>query len=311
MKYASAGFAGSWVYDTVTLAGATVEEYPFGVVPAPTAEENQFPDGVHGVFGLGYILGEGTSAGNAYNNFPQRLKNEGKIASNSYSFYFDDWNTKTGTLLLGGLDTAKYHDQLYTIPVQSRRGGFLGLSSVTSSFLVNFKVSGNGGKSSSTIQGLLDTGTSFTYLPDDTADTLAKQVGALWDEENQQYIFQSYPTDAYLTYDFSGVKIQVPTSELAIPLNQLNSRLTDDTLIFTILRESQIGRIILGDTFIRSAYVVFDLDNNEIGIAQANWDATDSNIVAITDGIPGAQPAPGDSNSSGGLLSGLFGLLGF
>jgi hypothetical protein len=46
---------------------------------------------------------------------------------------------------------------------------------------------------------------------------------------------------------------------------------------------------ILGDTFLRSAYVVYDLTHNEIGFAQANFGSTTSNIVelkAADSGIP-------------------------
>ena len=40
--------------------------------------------------------------------------------------------------------------------------------------------------------------------------------------------------------------------------------------------------IILGDTFLRSAYVVYDLTNNQIGIAQTDFNATNSNVVQIS-----------------------------
>ena len=40
----------------------------------------------------------------------------------------------------------------------------------------------------------------------------------------------------------------------------------------------------LGDTFLRSAYVVYDLDNNQISIAPTNFNATSSNIREITTG---------------------------
>jgi hypothetical protein len=60
-------------------------------------------------------------------------------------------------------------------------------------------------------------------------------------------------------YGFPGVTISVPFSELALP-NSGGSVCTfgfyPDTANF------------FGDTFLRSAYVVYDLDNKEIGLAQ-------------------------------------------
>ena len=47
----------------------------------------------------------------------------------------------------------------------------------------------------------------------------------------------------------------------------------------------------MGDTFLRSAYVVYDLTNNEISVAETNFNATSSNIQEIasgTSGVPGA-----------------------
>jgi hypothetical protein len=47
---------------------------------------------------------------------------------------------------------------------------------------------------------------------------------------------------------------------------------------------------VLGDTFLRSAYVVYDLQNNQISIAQTDFNATSSNVVEITaGGVPGAS----------------------
>ena len=52
---------------------------------------------------------------------------------------------------------------------------------------------------------------------------------------------------------------------------------------------------LLGDTFLRSAYVVYDLVNNQIALAQTDFNATSSNIVAFASSgapIPSATVAP-------------------
>jgi hypothetical protein len=40
--------------------------------------------------------------------------------------------------------------------------------------------------------------------------------------------------------------------------------------------------LLFGDTFLRSAYVVYDIDNRQIGIAQTIFNVTSSNLIAIT-----------------------------
>jgi hypothetical protein len=62
---------------------------------------------------------------------------------------------------------------------------------------------------------------------------------------------------------------------------------------------------VLGDTFLRSAYVVYDLQNNQISLAQTDFNATGSNVVEITaGGVPGAtmvaSPVSTLSVSTGG-----------
>lgn len=48
--------------------------------------------------------------------------------------------------------------------------------------------------------------------------------------------------------------------------------------------------ILFGDTFLRSAYVVYNLQNEQIGIAQTTFNATKANVVEFSgDDIPGAS----------------------
>lgn len=55
------------------------------------------------------------------------------------------------------------------------------------------------------------------------------------------------------------------------------------------LMSSGTGDIALGDSFLRSAYVVYDLTNKQIGLAQTVFNETLSNIVEIDSGIPYAS----------------------
>jgi hypothetical protein len=124
----------------------------------------------------------------------------------------------------------------------------------------------------------------------------------------------------------SGVTINVPIVELISPSS--NSK-------YCFLGVQQAtDKVILGDVFLRSAYIVYDLTHNQIGMAQANFEATSSNLVefkATDSGIPtltgvssGQTQEPGTSGKSGATmaapsemgvlvvfaLSGLFSLLG-
>ena len=59
----------------------------------------------------------------------------------------------------------------------------------------------------------------------------------------------------------------------------------------------------LGDTFLRSAYVVYHLGNNQISLAPTVFNATDSDVREInngTDGVPDATLVSGAVNTGAG-----------
>ncbi|KAL2150340.1 hypothetical protein VTH82DRAFT_8016 [Thermothelomyces myriococcoides] len=83
--------------------------------------------------------------------------------------------------------------------------------------------------------------------------------------------------------------------------------------------QSEVNFTLLGDTFLRSAYVVYDLSHYQIGLAQANLNSssssnTTSTIVELSaaddDSASGRDESAGPTRTviSGGLPSGLMGV---
>jgi hypothetical protein len=57
--------------------------------------------------------------------------------------------------------------------------------------------------------------------------------------------------------------------------------------------------VLFGDTFLRSAYAVYDLDNNRIALAQTDFNATGSNVIPFASGgasIPSATSAENEAS---------------
>lgn len=151
---------------------------------------------------------------------------------------------------------------------------------------------------------LLDAGSTLMYLPKDVASVIHNKVQAVVDGR-----FTRIPTayvpcalanqDKTVDLTFSGVKISVPFNELVLPTKGYNgtSRTFRDgrpACTFGI-SSNQGGSSILGDTFLRSAYVVYDLANNRISLAQTNFNSTTDNIKEIEvgpDGVPDAIVVP-------------------
>jgi hypothetical protein len=89
-----------------------------------------------------------------------------------------------------------------------------------------------------------------------------------------------------------GPQISVPMSEMVVDAGITFSDGSKACYLgIDAVDESLGGSIILGDTFLRSAYVVYDLENQVIALAQAKFNVTDSSVVPIPSGtgLPGVS----------------------
>lgn len=243
----------------------------------------------------------------------------------------------TGTILFGGIDTSKYTGELYTldllpIPISDNQGGTtpfvyeftVAVTAVSSS--VNGKntsyFSGGspagpiGTSSTDTLPVLLDTGSSAWTVPTEYYNKFAEVFGSALDDEG--LIACSHQNDDIsFTVQFGGeVSVNVPARDLIVPVydadtNKQNTTADGEPLcVFMISPDSggqqyeESGFLTLGDAVLRSMYVVFDLDNGQVSIAQAianaSTDATTSgsgdNIKVIQAGVGGVASAVGSAN---------------
>lgn len=254
-----------------------------------------------GIMGVGFQSGEAGAGtgGFTYPNIISVLQSEGLINAQAYSLWLDDLAANTGSILFGGVDTNKYHGDLVALPIQ--------LDSQTqtiSSFTVawtGLEVTGGGQTSnfspSSPQPAILDSGTTDTLLPDDIANNIFNGVGVLTDPEFGNVVPCDRANDD-LTFSFTfggsgGPVVNVSLSEFVTPLLTTDGSqptFQDGTLACTFAIEAAGDNpILFGDSFMRSAYVVYDLENQQIGLAQTNFDSTQQNVKVFqsSSGIPG------------------------
>ncbi|RCK57714.1 Candidapepsin [Candida viswanathii] len=239
---------GGFYLDTVGFSGVSVRDQKFGV--ADTTSVNM------GILGIGFASHE--SNGEGYDNVPVTLKKQGVIGKNAYSLYLNAEDASTGQIIFGGVDHAKYEGSLTALPVTSDNELRVQLGSI-----------GLGGSNVGASVGvMLDSGTTYSFLEQGVADQLANVAGATWDENMKFYRLSSCDVsgDAVFSFD-KGVKITVPLSELVI------RNVDGQHCYFGVGRD---GSNILGDNFLRRAYVVYDLDDRTISLAQVKYtDASD------------------------------------
>lgn len=269
-----------------------------------------------GILGIGYEINEvqvGRAGKKAYNNLPAQMVADGLINSNAYSLWLNDLDASTGSILFGGVDTAQYHGKLETLPVEKESGYYAEFLITLTEIMLGDTVIAQ----DQALAVLLDSGSSLTYLPDAMAEAIYEQVDAQYDaSEGAAYVPCSLASNtSALNFTFTSPTIQVTMDELVIPVTSTTGQqlqFTDGTAacLFGIAPAGD-STSVLGDTFIRSAYIVYDLDNNEISLAQTNFNATSTSVVEITTGttaVPDAtlvaNAATASSGSSGGEISG-------
>ena len=142
---------------------------------------------------------------------------------------------------------------------------------------------------------VLDSGTSFLTVPSDVLATVATYFNAVPNTSMGNLVrcdIASQPG----TLDFGfggngGPLISVPFSELVLPTKDPTTGKAPTfeegapaCVLGLMASIPSAGVNFLGDTFLRSAYVVYDIDAQMIGIAPTKFNSTDSNIVEITSG---------------------------
>ena len=286
---------GSFFTDEVQLAGTSVGPMQFGLANQSTT--------VQPVWGIGYGgKGEDLTAQNFYNNTPLQLMANGAIGAAAYSLWLNDLKTGVGSILFGGVDTARFVPPLQSVPIIPFNGSYVYLQITLNS--INASMSGGSSYTSSTDlpqTAVLDSGAAGIYLP----GLIAKGIWTTFGASYQTSIgYTTCPCSLQsntgsVNFTFSGINISVPVGTLV--RTDPTGSLTSGNCFFDVLpliTNGGFSPILLGDSFLRNAYVVYDLSNNEIALAQTVFEATSSNIMEITngtnsqDGIPSVTAAP-------------------
>jgi hypothetical protein len=270
--------------------------------------------------GLGFRANEAATI--KYPTVIENMVSQKIIAMPAFSLYLNDLQTNQGSILFGGVDTDKFHGGLATLPFKS-----LPASIARTQDIVMYAVQLNGFKVTGldtpavNATAVLDSGSTISLLPDEVVQDVWKQFGVM--------SVQSIPIpfvdcakanlkDTDFSFQFTNKTINVPINEMVINnLASVQDQIFSDPTLKQIFKGwsgvctfgmasisdygiSSDQFVLLGDTFLRSAYVVYDLQNKQVGIAQATLNSTSSSIIEFQAGskdIPG--PVSNGSDSSG------------
>ncbi|KAJ5560450.1 hypothetical protein N7513_002849 [Penicillium frequentans] len=297
---------GDYMSDNFQISSITIKDLEFAVA-------RETSEGLIGVMGIGFDAGESIAyaSGESYKNIMDSMVDQGLTNSRSYSLWLNDLESGTGNILFGGYDTAKFKGNLTPIAIQNdaQSGKITSMTVPWTSLSVTDPTEGTTSLTGKdfTEPALLDSGTSLSFVPQDIYDQVASFANVFYYEDMAYVeceVMKSYKGTLNFGFDgSSGPMISVLFSELCPPIVDIDGApitlANGNTLCGFGLEVAQEGDIIvLGDSFLRSAYVVYNLDRKEIAIAQTIFETDESNVVEID-----AQGSSGDQiwHLSGGV----------
>lgn len=248
----------------------------FGVA---SESEDQFA----GVLGLGHGDGVNTK----YPNVLDEMLEQGFIETHAFSVALGSKAEGGGAVSFGGVDTSKFRGKLAALPIIPPEDSPDGVAR----YWVQLDgISRDGSDySDSSLPAFVDTGATLTLLPENLVRAIAEDLQSPGKDDAGFYEIDCRLVDEPGTLDFAfdGVTIKVPFGEVV--------RQFSNGCYLGIAESDEFT--LLGDTFLRSAYVVFDLDSDTIFMAQyQNCGASVSSIKSSKD-LEGLWGSCGGSGS--------------
>ncbi|KAK3372061.1 aspartic peptidase domain-containing protein [Podospora didyma] len=286
----------TYVDDFVKIGSAKVSQQTFGV-----AYDSAFA--TLGILGAGPNLFGWDSP---YPYFIDNLVSQGFINSRAFSMDLRGFESDRGAIIYGGVDTKKYTGSLAKLPIvpdSESPDGYTRLYVWLAGISVN-QADGtvvNVYSKSAASKGqvvLLDSGYSVSALPKYIFDKLLAAFPSATPVANSNLYYVDCLDKGQggsVDFSFAGKVINVPYYDFIWHYPESN---------FCLLGAYESDFAVLGDTFLRAAYVVYDWDNQKIHLAQTADCGT--NLVAIGSGsnaVPSLAGCGGASSTSSSASS--------
>lgn len=212
-----------------------------------------------GVLGLGYA----SLAKNGILPPFQNMLHQGILDEPLFSFYLGRGDNNGGELRFGSIDGKKHRNQLQWLPVQFQQYWEVALE--------EFKM---GNFSRKGARAAIDTGTSLIICPNEAAETINKQIGAepifggLY-KVNCNDISKLPPVTFSFKSENGIATFTLPATDYILKAEGGECL---SSFIGVDLFSSDAGQPelwVLGDSFLKAFYSVYDHGNHRIGLAEA------------------------------------------
>ncbi|GAO19085.1 hypothetical protein UVI_02042150 [Ustilaginoidea virens] len=282
ISYGTGTVQGSIVSDAISVAGISVQ-YSFGLASKTSDDFAYFAfDGI-----LGMSMSQGASA-----NFLKTLADAKKLDKNIFGVSLNRASdgTNEGEIRFGATNADKYTGDISYTAVGKDGDWAIQLDDMA----YDGKKAGTGG-----VLSYIDTGTSFIFGPADLVKKLHAVVPGSGSDDGLTFKVPC-DSDKSLTFTFSGVDYQLSPRDWISPKDS-SGKCTSNIYGHEVVQ----GAWLLGDTFLKNVYAVFDRDRKRIGFAAAAGSQS-----ASGDGSPtstSTSPTTGTATNLTGQVSGTSG----
>lgn len=293
--------------DTVDFAGLSVAGFQFGLVTYQYSPDDSAPAGIIGLSPPAGLIGYpsladaiGTEANTTEIQFNgptllDQFVSANVIDTDAFSLYLN--NEGNGSVLLGGVDFAKISGPLTVVPIADTSEDALQVI-VTGVAFNGSSVSSSSSSSVSlsSVVATLDSGTTEIYLPESVVELIATELGGTVSSGQPLVKCSSLTESTTIDFHFENSAVVRTPVELLVDLEDKVSGV--EMCRIGIISTSSDGYYLLGDYFLRSAYVVYNWQESEIALAQVAY-STNTNISSINAGAYGIPGAIYNSSSPG------------
>ncbi|KAK8065394.1 acid protease [Apiospora hydei] len=304
IQYGSGSSSGTYYTDDIYISGTRIADQQFGV--ANTSDLVWF-----GIMGLGRGKGNGFLN---YNTILDSVVAQGY--ANSRLFIMDLGSqglpagpVVSGEIVFGGVDRNKYAGNLVKVAIDGADAHYTvlltGLTHRPPTAQTNSPVLDN----LAPFPIIVDSGSTLSLLPQALVEALAAQFpGATSDGRGGYRVACSYQQQpGTVSFSFAAsFSAPSPGADVTInlPYSEFVCNAGNDKCYLGAWYDNRVRVHILGDTFLRGAYVVFDQDSDALYMANYATCGGGGDLVAVPAGVDAALGIRGNCVEAGGAGEG-------
>ncbi|KAF4625825.1 hypothetical protein G7Y89_g12340 [Cudoniella acicularis] len=263
ISYGSGNVSGSMGQDTLSIAGITITT-SIGIATSASDDFSHFP--IDGILGL-------SLAKSSTPHFWESLVASKALKANIFgvSLNRDSDGPNNGEINFGAPDTSRYSGSLNYYPVATNSPGDWALNMANVGF----------GTTQAGITGriaYIDTGTSFIFGPPSDVKIFHALIKGASSSDGTTYTVPCSTTDS-ATISFGSNTYTISPSDWISP--SVNGVCTSNIYGVGVVDQSSW---LIGDTFLKNVYAVFDYDQTRVGFAQKSIATATSSASASSTG---------------------------